>query len=436
MTTTIQRRKEAMRIIKTCLALLLAAGAARAADTLDAVIGRVGDQPILRSEVERQVQLYRMQVPQDPTPVDSLRKMALEQKIESYLMLAQAKKESIVVKDSEIDEVLNQRIAEMKSQFPDEEKFNAQLRAENTTVAQLKAKHRDEVRNMLVIQRLIDRNLRSKLTPPTTKELESFFASHRDSLPGEPEKVDLSHILIAPKPGQKAVAEARQRMMRVQEQLRLKKPFAEVAKRFSQDPGSKDIGGDLGWFGRNQMVPEFEQAAFALKPGQVSEVITTQFGFHIIKLLEKTEDRVHAAHILVMVAPSEADVAKARKTATGLHRRVTTDGENFNKVAKTYSDDPEAKNTDGRLAGIPVEGFPAEIKDELAVLKEGEVSDIIETPTGFHIIKLEKRYPAKPATLESVREQLSEYLKSKKMQEMYEAWMKKLKAQYHIERKL
>jgi peptidyl-prolyl cis-trans isomerase SurA len=432
----IHKREEAMRIFKACLIMLLVAGAARAADTLEAVIGRVGDQPILKSEVERQVQLYRMQVPQDPTPLDTLRKMALEQKIEHYLMLAQARKESVLVKDAEVDEVLNQRIAEMKAQFPDEEKFNAQLRAENTTLAQLKAKHRDEVRNMLTIQRLIDRNLRSKLTPPTTKELEAFFASHRDSIPGDPEKVDLSHILIAPKPGQKAIADARQKMAQVQEQLRLKKTFAEVAKRFSQDPGSKDNGGDLGWFGRNQMVPEFEQAAFALKPGQVSDVITTQFGFHIIKLLEKKDNQVHAAHILIMVVPSEADIAKARKTVTGLHRRVTTDGENFNKVAKTYSDDPEAKNTDGRLSGIPVEGFPAEIKDELAVLKEGETSDIIETPTGFHIIKLEKRYPAKPATLEAVREQLTEYLKSKKMQEMYEAWINKLKAQYHIERRI
>jgi peptidyl-prolyl cis-trans isomerase SurA len=426
-----------MKISKIIIVFILVFGCtAWAADTLDAVIGRVGDQPILKSEVDRQVQIYRMQVPQDPTPLDSLRKMALEQKIENLVMLAEAKKESIFVKDSEIDEILDQRVAEMKAQFPTEEQFNAQLKAEGTTIAQLKAKNRDNVKDMLIIQRLIDRNLRSQITPPTTKELEAFFSSHKDSIPGEPEKVDLSHILISPKPGQKALTDAKKKIALIQNQLKLKKPFAEVAKTYSDDPGSKLNGGDLGWFGRNQMVPEFEQAAFSMKPGQVSDVIPTQFGLHIIKLIEKKGDQVHAAHILVQVVPSEADVAKAKRTATALHERVTVGKEDINKVAKTYSDDPEAKNTDGRLSGIPVEGFPSEIKDELAILKEGETSDIIETQTGFHIIRLEKRYPAQAPTLEAVKDQLTEYLKSKKMQEMYETWMKKLKTKYYIERKL
>lgn len=418
------------------LSMVLFGGRVWAADTLDAVIGRVGDQPIMKSEVDRQVQLYRMQVPQDPTPIDTLRKMALEQKIENYIMLAEAKKESIFVNDSEIDAVLDQRIAEMKSQFPTEEQFNAQLKAEGTTIAQLKEKHRSDVKSMLIVQRLIDRNLRSQVTTPTTKELEAFFASHKDSIPGEPEKVDISHILIAPKPGQKSAADAQRKMQEVLNQLKLKKPFAEVAKKYSMDEGSAANGGDLGWFGRNQMVPEFEQAAFALKPGQVSQVIQTQFGYHVIKLIEKKDDQVHAAHILIMVSPSAADIAKAKRTATALHERVTVGKENFNKIAVTYSNDPEAKKTDGKLAGIPVEGFPAEIKDELAILKDGEISDVIETPTGFHIIKLEKRYPAQAPTMESVKDQLVEYLKSKKMQELYEAWMKKLKTQFYIERKL
>lgn len=425
-----------MKIIKILMTLLIFGCAAQAAETLDAIIGRVDDQPILKSDVDRQVQLYRMQVPQDPTPIDSLRKIALEQKIENVIMLAEAKKESIFVNDSEIDEILNQRIAEMRSQFATEEQFDAQLKTEGTSIAQLKTKHREDVKNMLVVQRLIDRNLRSRVTPPTTKELEAFFASHKDSIPGEPEKVDISHIIIAPKPGQKAITEAQNKIRLVQEQLRLKKSFGELAKKYSQDPGSRDNGGDLGWFGKGQMLPEFETAAFGLKPGQVSDVVPTAYGLHIIKLLEKKDDQVHAAHILITVAPSTADIAKAKRTSTALHERVTSGKENFNKVAQTYSDDPEAKAKEGKLSSIPVEGFPPEVKDELAILKEGEISDVIETQTGYHIIKLEKRYPAKAATLEAVKDQLVEYLKTKKMQELYETWMDKLKTQHFIERKL
>ncbi len=425
-----------MKIIKILMVLLIFSCAAQAADTLDTIIGRVDDQPVLKSEVDRQVQLYRMQVPQDPTPLDSLRKIALEQKIENLIMLAEAKKESIFVNDSEIDEILNQRIAEMKSQFATEEQFNAQLKAEGTSISQLKTKHREDVKSMLVVQRLIDRNLRSQVTQPTTKELEAFFASHKDSIPGEPEKVDISHIIIAPKPGQKSIAETQNKIRLVQEQLKLKKSFSEVAKKYSQDSGSAPNGGDLGWFGKGQMMPEFEAAAFNLKPGQVSDVVITVYGLHIIKLLEKKDDQVHAAHILITATPSAADIVKAKRTVTALHERVTSGKENFNKVAQTYSDDPEAKTKEGKLIGIPVEGFPPEVKDELAILKEGEISDVIETQTGYHIIKLVKRYPAKAASLEAVKDQLVEYLKSKKMQELYETWMDKLKARHFIERKL
>ncbi|MDI6739529.1 MAG: peptidylprolyl isomerase [Candidatus Edwardsbacteria bacterium] len=424
-----------MKVVKL-VSLLLAGSVMFAADPIDTIIGKVGDDIIMKSEVERQVQLYRMQAPSDPTPADSLRKAALENIIEGKIMFLEAKRESIAVTGPEVEEQIDKAIENMKAGFPSEDSFRLALKKEGTTLDKLKDKYRADTRERMMIQRLIDRKIKPKVANPTSKEVEAFYASHKDSIPNEPEKVQLAHILIIPKPGSAAQAAAQARVREALGQLRAKKSFSSVAAKYSQDPGSAAKGGDLGWFGRGVMVPEFDQAVFSLKPGQTSDPFQSRFGFHIVKLLEKKGDEVRAAHILIRVVPSEADIAKARKTANGLHDRIVSGKEDFGKVAQSYSDDLESKAKGGDLGLAPVDAFPPQVKDELAVMKEGDVSDVIETDTGFHVVKLHKREPAREATLESVKEQLTDYLKNRKMQDEYGSWMKDLKTKYFIERNL
>ncbi len=247
----------------------------------------------------------------------------------------------------------------------------------------------------------------------------------------------LPHILIIPKPGPAQETAAQAKVREAMAQLRAGKKFAAVAAKFSQDPGSAAKGGDLGWFGQGQMVPEFETAAFALKPGETTrQPVRSRFGYHIIKLLERKGDEIHAAHILITVQAGDADLARARKTANGLRGRIVDGKEDFAKIAQSYSDDLESKAKGGDLGLVPVDAFPPKVKDEVAILKEGDVSEVIETETGLHIVKLLKREPAKEASYDSVKEQLTEYLKNKKMQDEYNIWMKDLKTKYYIERNL
>jgi peptidyl-prolyl cis-trans isomerase SurA len=426
-----------MKLIKIIALVLLAGGTLFAADALDTIIGKVGDDIIMKSEIDRQVQLYKMQSPYDNTPVDSLRRAALENMIESKIMLMEAKRESLTVADNEVEEQIDKAIENLKASFPSEDSFKLALKREGTTLDKLKEKYRADTRERMMIQKLVDLKIRPKVSAPTSKELEAFYASHKDSIPNEPEKVQLAHILIIPKPGAAAEAAAQAKVREAMAQLRAKKSFASVATKFSQDPGSAARGGDLGWFGQGQMVPEFEAAAFALKPGETTrQPVRTRFGYHIIKLLERKGDQAHAAHILIPVQASDADLAKARRTANGLRSRIVDGKEDFAKVAQSYSDDLDSKAKGGDLGLVPVDAFPPKVKDEVAVLKEGDVSDVIETDTGLHIIKLIKREPAKEASFETVKEQLSDYLKNKKMQEEYTSWMKDLKTKYYIERNL
>jgi parvulin-like peptidyl-prolyl isomerase len=182
------------------------------------------------------------------------------------------------------------------------------------------------------------------------------------------------------------------------------------------------------------MVPEFEKAAFGAKVGQITQT-DTRYGRHIIKVLEKKGDQVHAAHILISPVPTEADLAKARKLAAGLYRRVTAGKEDFGRVAKTYSDDPQSKENNGLLGLVPVEAFPDAIKTELASMQEGDISDVVENEQGLTILKLNKRVAAKEPTYENVKQDLTEYLKNKKMQDALEVYLKNLKTKYVIERK-
>jgi len=402
----------------------------------DGVVAVVDEQPILRSDLDKQVTLLKLQLNQTQNiiPEDSLAKLALERLIEVRLLMLQAKKESLEVTDAEVEEALNKSIGEMRSQFPSEEAFNAQLKTEGTNIEKLKAKHRPDAKNQLIMQKLIDKNIRARVAPPTEKEVLDFYASHKDSIPPEPEKAEVAWIVIVPKPGTAAKTAAINRYNLVMAKLKAKGDFAALAKKYSQDQGSAVNGGDLGWFGRNQMVPEFEKAAFEGKVGQITEV-DTRYGRHIIKVLEKKGDQVHAAHILISPIPTEADLAKARKLAAGLYRRVTTGKEDFGRVAKTYSDDPMSKENNGLLGLVPVEAFPDAIKTELASMQEGDISEVVETEQGLTILKLNKRVAAREPTYENIKNDLVEYLKNKKMQESLEAYLKTLKTKYVIERK-
>jgi peptidyl-prolyl cis-trans isomerase SurA len=418
------------------LALLAAAGSLCAqTPASDAVVAVVEDQPILQSDLDKQMNLLKMQLYQTPLNDDTLRSLALERLIEVKLLMLQAKKESLEVSDAEVDEALNKSIADMKANFPSEEAFNAQLRSEGTTVEQLKRKHKADASNQILMQKLIDKNIRTKASQPTEKEVQVFYTSHKDSIPPDPEKVEAAWIVIVPKPGQAAKTGAINRYNEVMAKVKQKKDFATLAKKYSQDPGSGANGGDLGWFGRNQMVSEFEKACFEAKPGQIVEV-DTRYGRHIIKVLEKKGSQVHAAHILISPIPTPTDKAKARKLAEGLRKRVTEGSEDFGRVAKTYSDDPMSKENNGNIGIVPVEAFPEVIKAEVATLQDGGISEVLEAENGaYYIVKLVKRYPAKEPTYENVKNDLTEYLKNKKMQEALDTYLKTLKTKYTVERK-
>jgi len=202
----------------------------------------------------------------------------LDRLIEQQLLYAQSKKEGIKIADKSIDE----HLAKLKARFPSQQEFEKALKQMNLTEASLKEKTREG----MAIQELITKEVASKVTI-SDAEVEKFYKSHPEFFK-QPEQVKASHILIKSdaKDDQAKKDAAKKKIEDIQKKVKNGGDFASLAKEYSEGPSGKQ-GGDLGFFGRGQMVKPFEDAAFVLEPGQVSDVVKTRFGYHLIKVTDK-----------------------------------------------------------------------------------------------------------------------------------------------------
>jgi len=207
----------------------------------------------------------------------------LDEMIATRLLAQESKARKITVTDAEVDE----QIATIKKQFGSDEAFNAAMAAQKVTLEQLKT----DTRQDLMINKMLEAELGSKIAVKP-EQIEKAYKENPTAFQ-VPERVRASHILIAvaadapPDVKQAALAKAKT----VLQSARAGKDFGALAKEFSQDPGSAAQGGDLGVFAAPQMVAPFSEAAFKLKPGGISDVVETQFGYHIIKVVEKQQGR-------------------------------------------------------------------------------------------------------------------------------------------------
>ena len=245
------------------------------------VLARVNGQDIKKSDFDmlvRNIELSRGPIP--PERRDEVYRAALNQLVEYTLLQQEAKNRQVTVSDAEV----NERIMEMQGQFPTEEAFKKALDARHMSIDRL----RDDARVDMVISRMIEGEV-ATAQPPTDAECKEYYDKNPDRFKlGE--SVRASHILILAdeKADEATKKKARTQIEAIHKRVKAGEDFASLAKEHSQD-GSAAQGGDLDFFGRGRMVPPFEQAAFALKPGEVSDVVTTQFGYHIIKVTDRRE---------------------------------------------------------------------------------------------------------------------------------------------------
>jgi peptidyl-prolyl cis-trans isomerase C len=252
---------------------------------LPAVIARVNGESIQKADFERAIRDLegRAGGPVPPDQRDRIYRGVLDQLIGYRLLAQESKARNIAVPETEIDA----RIAEIRKQFPSQEAFTQTLQQRNMTVEALRA----DAREGMSIDRMLQAEMAGKVTV-TPAQLDDFYKKNPDQFKA-PERVRASHVLLAFPENADAAAKAavRERALVVLKALQAGNDFADIAKTNSQDPGSAANGGDLGFFERGQMVGPFEQAAFTLKPNQLSDLVETTFGFHIIKVTARQDAR-------------------------------------------------------------------------------------------------------------------------------------------------
>ena len=355
-------------------------------ELIDRIVATVDNHTILWSELNYRLRFEAEQrgisVFVDSEDLAALRREILDAMIDEQVLVLKAKQDSIQIDPTEVEEMLGQQFQMAKSSM-DDGQFAQMLERVGLSERQLKARYRKEIRH-----RLLSRQMRAFVSYRVHvghRDVEAFRIAHQDTLPSQ---ISLSHILIKIQPSGEVLKEKRARIEEIQALLAAGGDFATIARDHSEDPGSASLGGDLGCFSPGTLVPEFEEAAFALKPGQTSEPVLSPYGYHLIQVREKRETTICASHILVLARTSESDEARARETLADLRHRAQN-GEEFSQLARQYSANPQTAMQGGLWGTFPKEGIPEFLQPYLRDLKLGDVSEPFFFDEGGHIIKVD-----------------------------------------------
>ena len=402
---------------------------------MDRIVAVVGNQIILESELKMQMELYVNQMGielKSEGQKRQLKRELLEQTINNKLLLIAAQKDTTIkVTSKEVEAAVKDQLKKVKSEFT-EEAFQAQLKAEGLTESELKKKYREQIRNQMMTDRLVASKL-SKVSV-STREVKDFYHTYKDSIPDQPEAVKLSHILLEIKPSQETFDSLQRKAEMVSELAKKGQDFAQLASSYSDDPTGKE-GGDLGFFRKGDMIPKFEEVAFALKPGEISQVVETEFGYHIIKVEEKKDDLVHARHILILVHPLQKDTLLTKELADSLYQELL-EGADFGELAKKFSTDEESKKLGGELGWYPVAQMSPEFKEGVRDLGIGQMSPPLKSQFGVHILKVMDKREQKKLTLEDDWDAIKDMVRRKKTNELVAKWVGKMRQKTYVEIRL
>ncbi len=399
------------RLLLLVTAILVRTVAAQ--QPLDRIVAVVGTRPILASQIEEemvQAQAQGQTIPTDSVGRRTMRRQVLDRLIELELLVQQAQRDtSIKVTDQEVLDQVEQTYQNVRKQFSSETDFRDQIRqARFGSVEEWRRWLADEQRRELYAQRLIEaQRQKGKLRPipPTDAQMREFWEQNKAQQPRRPAAASFRQIVMRPVPDSVSRAKALARAESLVVQLRHGADFAAAAKRFSSDSASASQGGELGWFRRGVMVKEFEDIAFRIRPGEISDPVETPFGFHIIKVERNQPAEILARHILIMPDLSAAQIAIARRSADWVHDALAhSPAASFDTLARRYADPQEPKLAED----APLTGLPTEYQSLLAGDTTVGLKPVISLGAGtprpkFVVLEITARHPEGDLTFDDVK---------------------------------
>lgn len=408
-------------------------------NVVDKIVAVVGEEIILKSDIEN---AYLQEQGQGlVSSAADYRTELLERQLVQKLLMAQAQIDSVSVTEEQVENAVERQIDFFINNAGSKERLESYF---GKSVEEIKDDMRSHMRERLIteeMQRKIVEKIR--ITP---SEVRSYFKKlPKDSLPEMPDRYELQQIVLRPRISDAEKERIRERLREFREQiLNGEKTFNTLAVLYSEDPQSAVRGGELGYIPRNQLDPAFAEAAFNLKPGRISKIVESEFGFHIIQLIDRQGDKINVRHILLQPKIAESEKEEALHHLDTIRQYIMDGKMTFEEAATYFSSDKQTRNNGGLVADpetadsrIARANIPGETAREINKLKVGEITMpfVSHSERGqeeYKIVKVKAFYPRHQANLEEDWQNFELMLTNEKQMSKLEKWIKEKQADTYI----
>lgn len=433
-------QKRLNSLIITCL-IICCSSEMMAQQVIDKVVAVVGNNVVLYSDIEEQID--QMSLSEIPV-YENTRCELVEDMMYQKLFVNQARIDSVTVTEEQIEQELNRRLRYFIAQIGSEEEL---VRFYGKTIDQIKDDFKDEVEEILLIQQM-QQTITGNVTVSPAEVREFFNEIPKDSLPYINSQARLAQIVKLPPISKEQEDAIKGRLRDFKKRVENGEDFGTLAYLYSEDPGSAEQNGELGLMDRNELVSEFSNAAIGLKPGEMSNVVKTQFGYHLIQMIERKGEQINVRHILLIPQVSAEDLEKSRLFLDSVRKDImTVDTLTFAKAAIKLSTDKDTRMNGGEMIN-PMDGtnlFDLEtlgqidrsLSYSIQKMKVGEIGapELFQTMDGkraFRIVTLKELTKPHVANLKEDYNRLAESAKRKKENVKLEEWIEKHKNTAYI----
>lgn len=418
------------------LSILPLLGTAQSNALVDKIIAKIDNHIILQSDLETQ---YLQYIAQGGQADNDTKCKLLESLVVNKMLLAKAEIDSVKIEDKLVDDQLNRRMDYFIAQYGSKEKLE---KFHNKTIAQLKNTFRPFIREELIIQKMQTKITENLAVSPS--EVRKYFNQLKDSLPYFDAEVEVAQLVKLPTVSKNQKRATIEKLQKIKERIQAGEDFNTLAKAYSEDQATAPYGGELGFFKRGDLVPAYEAEAFRLKPGELSTIVESEFGLHLIQLIERRGDEFNSRHILLRPTSSEVDIEESKQYLDSLRNIILSGKLSFEKVAKDYSyDKPTAMNggffTDGsNNTSIPTSQMDFVVYSTIDTMKIGTISHPIPYRTednkeAIRILYYKSKTAPHEANLKQDYQKFYNLALAQKRAKRISEWFKKNKTELFID---
>lgn len=428
-------------LIILCAIIFTAKLQAQQGKLIDEIVGVVGENIILESDIQMEFEQVKKEF---QMVSDSVKCDILKQQLINKLMLTKAQLDSIELPEERVEAELEKRIRYFASQHPNGEKGLEEVYGKS--ISEIKSSNREKIKSAMLVQEMQGKIVHEVKVSP--QDIKNYFneIAKQDSLPYYSAELEIAQIIIHPKISKEAKEIAFQKITEIRERIMSGESFNTLALIYSDDKGSAVKGGELGFFSRGDMVPEFEATSFKLKPDSVSKIIETKYGYHILKLIDRKGDNINVRHVLIRPQTFRSDMTLAKEKLDSIIWQIKIDSLTFENAAKKFSDDIQTKSnggfiTEGQIGTtkVPIDELPKELYFIIEKMKPGEISEPSQitlagpdNEKAWRVLYLKSESKPHVCNLRDDYQKLQAMASQKKQQKAMQDWVEKYKKKVYI----